>query len=213
MSEHILCVRIAQRAIAHAGTSKYHRFPFDRVYLGKKELAYRFKKLFRYYMVMELDQPLLDALGQLAVKRVKETPIVRDNAVLTGVPATKGHNHFLDHITDISDWLMVVPTHVRTVYKKPEVYKEPAKSELAYILTRAIKYDQNRKVRLPQITLVTPTRTIPILCGVCQHSLDLHAGKCLPGQAACAYKVQVRLAYDDHNSLTHQQSVEASGDF
>lgn len=208
MSNKILCVRIAQRVIWPAGTSQYNRFPFDRVYLGKKEHAHMFKQLFRYHLLMELDQPLLDALGQLAVKTIKKTSVIRDDIELKGVPATHGHNHFLDHIANASDWLMVVPSHVVTVYKDPKEHTEPIKSELAYVLSNAIKHQHNQRVRLPQITLVTPTRTIPILCGMCRRILDLHAGNCVPGQSSCKYRVQVRLKYDDHNSYTAIQPTE-----
>ncbi len=212
MSDSIMCVRIAQRALRPAGESTYSRFPFDRVYLGKKHLAPQLKKLFRYYLMMELDAPLLDALNQLRVTSTKVTQVYRDNLQRKAVVPVAPHQAFIERIQDHSEWLLVVPTHVRTVYRKPNEFKEPEKSELAYVLSRAVTVYHNSKVRLPQITLVTPTRTIPILCGVCRHSLDLHAGKCLPGQGSCKTKVRVRLPLDTHNSGTSQQSADESGD-
>jgi len=213
MTDQLICVRIAQAVLPVTNAAEYSKFPFDRVYLGKKELAHKIKRMFRYYMTLNLDQHLMTALGRLDVKRVKETKIIRNDAELEGVAVTNKRNYFLDHIVDINDWMLVVPTHVRTIYRRPDLYEEPSQSELAYILSKAIDHNHNRQVQLPRITLVTPRRTVPILCGVCRQVLEMHAGNCLPGQPTCAFRAKVRLAYDDHNSLTSQKSVDASGDF
>lgn len=211
MSDSIICVRIAQRVLPRNGKSKYDRFPFDRVYLGKKHLSPQFRRMFRYYMWMTLDQPLLDALNVLRVTSTRETRVKRDDYKKQLTEQKKTDNTFVPHIKNPQDWLLVVPTHVRTVYRKPDEFKEPEKSELMYILSNGITKGYNEHVRLPPVTLVTPNRIIPIICGVCQHVLDLHEGKCLPGQLSCKEKVNIKLRLDTHNSDTTSQSVEESG--
>jgi len=214
MSDQIICVKIAQRILdASVERREYSKFPFDRVYLGKKTLKPQFRKLFRYYMCLTPDRPLLRALGRLQVKKIQATHILRNDTARYGIKAVPQRNYFLDHIKEMDDWVMVIPTHVRTVYRKPEVFKEPHKSELMYIMSKAIDFNHNGGVQLPPITLVTPTRTIPILCGVCRRLLEMHAGNCMPGQPQCSYHAAINLAYDDHNSRTPQQSVDASGDY
>jgi len=200
MSDHILCVRIAQRVLATEDVTQYSRFPFDRVYLGKKHLTPQFDSLFRYYLSLPLDRPLLAALCNLHVTRVRETRVKRDTASHIGIskPASGIPGTFNEWIKDPEEWLMVVPTHVRAVYGKAQG-KEPYKSELAYFLTRAIDGNHNRKVQLPNITLTTPTRKIPLLCAMCKNVLELYAGKCVLGQPACARYAKIRVAYDDHN--------------
>ena len=213
MKDRIMCVKIAQRVLPHTGESKYERFPFDRVYLGKKHLAPQFRQMFRYYMWMTLDQPLLDALNVLRVASSRETLVKRDDFKSKPVVQEESKDVFLQYIKNVKDWLLVVPTHVKTVFRDPEKFKDPEKSELKYILSNAITKGYNHRVRLPTITLVTPHRTIPILCGVCKNVLDMHAGKCLPGQHLCKAKVDVRLLHDNHNSVTTAQSVEEAGGY
>ena len=213
MSDSIMCVRIAQRVLPSMGESRYTIFPFDRVYLGKKHLAPQFKKLFRYYLQLDLDDALLDALNQLWVATTHTTPIQRDNDLQQKRPPKTCRNAFIGAIENPTEWLLVVPSHVRTIYKKPEEYKEAQKSELSYILSRAVTAQHNSKTRLPPVTLVTPTRTIPILCAVCRYSLDLHQGNCLPGQASCKRKTRVVLRLDSHNGNTEEQSANEAGDY
>lgn len=216
MDNKIICVRIAQRVLQHKGASKYDRFPFDRVYLGKKHLAPQFKRMFRYHMLMDLDKPLLDALNILSVSTVRKTPVVRENTQCTEGKVKSQQNAFVPYIRNTLDWLLVVPTHIKTTYKKTgnviEPY-EPVKSELGYILSNAVKLTKNEGIRLPPITLVTPKRTIPILCGVCRHILDLHSGKCIPGQFTCKERAKISLRADNHMRDTTAQSVKESGGY
>lgn len=211
MKNKIICIRIAQRVLPHNGESKYSRFPFDRVYLGKKHLAPVFRKMFRYYLSMPLDTPLRDALNILHVSRSRQTTVQRDDFKFKGIVPDKPVNTFVPIIKNVEDWLLVVPTHVRTVYRKPEEFKEPEKSELGYILTNAITAGYNTHVKLPPVTLVTPFRTIPIICGVCKHNLELFAGTCFPGQHSCKEKVKIQIRLDNHYRETTTQSVEESG--
>ncbi len=212
MKNKIICVRIAQRVLRTNTTADYTKFPFDRVYLSKVHLKPYFKQLFRYYLSMPLDAPLLDALNQLAITTKKETTVRRDDKRAEGVPQNSNNQGFRDLIQSPDDWVMVVPTHVKTRYQNAKRYTNPIGSELGYILSRALVPPYNAGVRLPQITLHTPHRTIPIICGVCKNNLDLHEGKCIPGRPSCKSKVRVNLRLDSYNSDTAAQSVEESGD-
>lgn len=210
MKDKILCVRIAQRVLPEEAACGYTHFPFERVYLGKHHLAPQFRKLFRYYLSLTLDTHLLGALNTLFITQEKETRHRRDDNKLQGTPRNN-RDAFGNLIQNPAEWLLVVPTHVRTNYKNEKEYKHPESSELGYLLSQTITSGYNEKVRMPQIALHTPKRTIPILCGVCKHNLDLHAGKCLPGRPSCANKIKVTLRLDKHNSDTTAQSVNETG--
>jgi len=212
MKQNIICVRIAQRVITPGDPHGYTHFPFDRVYLGKTHLTPQFKQLFRYYLSMPLDQKLLDALNLLQVHTEKHTPVRRDDAK-SAEQTIDGKKAFLSKIESPKDWLMIVPTHVKAKYKKTEgSYKATHESsELGYILSKAITPGYNRSVVMPQITLHTPKRTIPILCGVCKNNLELHAGNCMPGRATCKEQAGVSLKPDTHNQDMTNNSLEETG--
>ncbi len=211
MKDHIFCVRIAQRVLPEEAACGYKHFPFERVYLAQHRLAPQFRKLFRYYLSLTLDESLLGALNTLAVTKEREIRHQRDDGKLQGATRKNPRDAFNGVIQNPADWLMVVPTHVRTKYKDEKEHKYPESSELGYLLSRTIIAGFNETVRMPQIALHTPKRTIPILCGVCKHNLDLHAGKCLPGRPSCADKIKVVLRLDKHNSDTTAQSVNETG--
>jgi len=202
VTDNIFCVRIAQKLIQTQGESKYSRFPFDRVYLGKKQTASLFTRMFRYHLRMTLDTPLLHALDQLEITRIRETTIIRDDEAYAGVirPAANRLYFFGDVIKRAEDWIMVVPTHVKSGYSG----HAKRKSELGYTLSRAVDYNLNTSIRLPTITLVTPTREIPIMCAVCRNVLGLQAGECIPGQPSCKRKIGIRVTFDPYNCFTPQ---------
>jgi hypothetical protein len=213
MKNKIFCVRIAQRVIIPAKPEGYNHFPFDRVYLGKMHLAPEFKKLFRYYLSMPLDENLLDGLNKLAFSHKLETPVRRDDSKTEGNALNHQRGMFTKHITTPHHWLMVVPTHVITKYKKVDDKEKPVPdtSELGYILSKAIRRGYNSQVKMPQITLHTPSRKIPIMCAVCRNILEMHAGDCLPGRPTCKESASISLKLDTHNTEVANRSIEESG--
>lgn len=213
MENKIICVRIAQRALPATPTSKYTRFPFERVYLCENNIVPQLKELFRYSLSFQLDKPLLEALNQLNINNIKETPVLRDDKRQRGTDYKDKRHAFLSHIQyeDVQHWTVLVPTHVKTRYKDSKNHKGPIASELGYVLSKIIMYGHNQGTKLPRITLHTPSRIVPILCGICRNVLELHEGNCVPGQPNCASRVKVTLKLDTHHTKISEKSIEESG--
>ena len=202
MKQTARCVKVAQRVLPDGSY-----FPYDRVYLIPKSEAKTMSRVFRYYMSMPLTEHIVEMLNGIKVSRECRLTIERDDAQLSGVSPDDPQDRF-DDIDNPSDWVMVVPTSVRTKFKKGvgptgDVSK-PVASALRYVMSQAVYTDKNKQVQLPQIHLHTPTRTVKFLCGVCQHLPDFHAGKCSPGQRTCRQQARVTLPYDDHFKLSEE---------
>lgn len=213
MSNHVICVRVAQRALIPEGKGcDYNRFPFERIYLCKNNLISQLSKLYRYYITLPLDQYLLNALNRLAIHTQKETPIKRNDVKTTGQLSGGAKNIFNSYIKNYQDWTLLIPTHVKTKYKDKEKHKNPTGSQLGYVISKIIRYGHNAHVKMPRMTLHTPNRIIPLLCAVCKNNLGLHAGDCLPGRPSCASRVEISLKLDQHNVITSNSSILETGD-
>jgi hypothetical protein len=168
MPEQIICVKIAQKIIAHKYESisaknptTYSIFPYDRVYLAKKDQKDIFKRLFRYYLSMPLDVNLLNALNRLRIGYTTESPIRKDKykSQKRRVSIPLGTS-----IEDAENWIMVVPTHI---YTKRSSNSGQLVSQLDYCVTKAIDGGHNENVQMPRATLHTPEKEIPFICAVC----------------------------------------------
>jgi len=209
--EKIICVKIAQHKLRHSQkTPIYDYFPYDRVYLAREKLAPVFRKTFRYYLSMPLDKDLLQALNSLHVDNLCEISVERNDLRREGTPGTSQDN-FQKLIRNHRGWIMVVPTHVRTVYGDAKKFKNPYASSVGYLMSRAIQRGHNEKVMMPQIAFHTPTRTIPVLCAVCKNLPGYHSNQCTPGTFTCKSKAESELALDNEFYNNSKRSVEEAG--
>jgi len=207
----VICVKIAQRMLRHPKQRlTYDYFPYDRVYLAREKLAPVFRKTFRYYLSMPLNKELLDALNGLQVNTIKESPILRDDLRRKGAPG-KYHDNFKSLVRNHRGWIMIVPTHVKSIYQDPKNFKNPYASRVGYLLSNAIQKGHNDKAVLPRVTFYTPDRTIPVLCAVCKSLPLYHAAKCTPGTSSCKQNIESELSLDSEFYQMSRRSVEEAG--
>lgn len=194
MTATIICVKIAQRILYSSKQTLFNTFPFDRIYLAEKQYEPQVSNIFRYYITFPLDFTLYETLRLMHPASLNEIRVARNDKALIGEKTTKDYE-FEAYVDNYEDWTVIVPTHVKTNY----VDGVPQKTELAYILTKAIDYGSNTRTRLPTMTLVTPTRRVPIMCAICSSVLNMQAGNCVPGRISCKRKAKINLPYDDYN--------------
>lgn len=208
-TDKVICVKIAQRVIRKG---KYRFFPFDRVYLTDKQLLPRFNSLFRYYLYMDLDAEMLEALNGLAVKQTRQLNLQRDNEARKGSPGTAQDN-FNGLVPSHEGWIVVVPTHVQLRRKKNEHGKwVPDKATLGYHLSRVLTWTNHKEIQLPRVALHTPQRDIPLLCAVCSKTAEMHAGTCTPGTGTCKRMAEIRVVPESEFSDTQLQATTETGE-
>lgn len=206
-TDKVYCVRIAQRVI---NTPEFKYFPYDRIYLARKQVLPRFSEMFRYYLHMEFTPMLFDALQKLPVNKMRELRVQRDDRLKEGVNAP--HEALKKIVKDPRGWVMVVPTHVKTAGRKVNGVWKHDKSQLMYIVSRILQFKtDNTQALMPVVHLHTPQRDIPMLCAVCQKLPDMHAGNCKPGSGDCREIASVLLQLDSSTANTDEKAAEATG--
>jgi len=210
----IYCVKLKQLRLEGRVSESFDYFPFDRFYLvpaDHKPLALR---LFRYSLIMKVDDVVKRSLGLIQFTRRRTIGIKRNNSELaysrvpgTGIPEISAINE--------GEWLLVVPTYLaRDKEIDPESNKRVTKKvRLAYTLSQAVSSIHNLSVPMPTVTLHTPIENIPVLCAICKNVASYHANKCAPGQRACRNGISLnRLPVDDEFRETIETSVKGAGE-
>jgi hypothetical protein len=213
----VINLKIAQKKLRRSesyyagGTSpELDYFPFDRIYLFKQNLLPTMKKVFRYSLYMALSAPLYKALSQVYVDEYRDLPLIRNDS-RSEYKRVRALNAFKTQIKDPKDWILMVPTHVRSKYRDPSKRIKPYASEVAYILSSAISLKHNKGMFLPEITLHTPREDIPAMCSLCKNQAAYLANECNPGQYSCQKEHEILLELDNYHANAAKQSLKASG--
>lgn len=209
----IVCIKIAQRVLQYpqdGPKSPYTYFPYDRVYLAHKSEEPVIRKMLRYYLIMPLDRDLFVALTALDAKQLHHITVLRNDTAKEG-SALSGASKLKELIPEFLDWLLVVPTHVQTMYEDTDKRKSAYASGLRYIMSNAVVVGHNKNVKMPPIRLVTPTKEIALLCGACAKLPDFYAGDCTPGQPTCLGKAQIRLKLDQQHRESLKKAIKETG--
>jgi len=211
MANQLICIRVAQRALPYSTEMRYERFPFDRFYLCPTAKLSSLRRIFRYFLTLPLDEELQQALRALKLQHIKNTPVIRDDRASEKRELPED-NSVLDTALAITDeWSIIVPTHVKNTFKAHPNKRTPDKGYLGYVLTSAIFTGHNTKIRLPQITLHAPDRTVPILCALCRNLLGLHNGDCVPGRGSCKDSQKINVAPDTYFYQKAEAALHETG--
>lgn len=195
-------VKIAQRSIRREGSTVDY-FPYDNVYIVHRNDEPRIKRMFRYYLVMDYTEIIAKMLNSLRIEKERTVKTCRDDTALEGYTFNKT-NRF--SITRPEDWLLVVPTHVRSKIRKG--HKIPDVSEVGYIMSSVICINHNLGINLPAIAIQTPDTKIPLLCSICANLPSYYDGKCLPGTHDCRRNAKTRLPLDNDKKHALELSAE-----
>lgn len=212
---HLYCVKIKQLQLRRTATNTYDYFPFDRVYLLPKDKKKLALKLFRFSLLMPLDDRLREALEQVHFTKQYQLDSYRNDKHLEGT--TFGAPDSFDMFTDIrqGDWLVVIPTYLardRDINPDAQV---PVSREvrLAYTLSSAVRRLHNLKAVMPAITLHTPTTNVPFICALCKHIAEYHSNQCTLGQSRCRERMRLNgLPIADDARQMLEKSVKGSGE-
>ena len=209
----IYCVKLKQLRL-YGNAQAFEYFPFDRFYLVPKthrKVAFR---LFRYSLIMKVDDILKRSLNDIRFETQRYIDLIRNNERLKRSNVPEGKIPLLSNIQE-GEWLLVVPTYLaRNRDIDPESKKPVTRSaRLAYTLSHAVTDIHNLKVPMPTVTLHTPRENIPVICAICKHVADYHANKCTPGQARCKRNIELsRLPVDDDFRETIESSIKGGGE-
>lgn len=202
-----ICVKIAQHPLPQT-YRPFVFFPFDRLYLSKKQDEHLFEKMFRYYFKMRFSSSLLHVITNLQYAKICKYPRKER-------PHDFRH-HLFDRelsgrIKEFQDELMIIPTHVQTAYKNYEKKDTIIGSKIAYFMSRAVGTGLHPDIKLPKITLHTPKKEIPLICAICSKSPSYHANECSPGTKKCCMEQQLVLPRDKSIDKAVQQALEDTG--
>lgn len=209
----IHCVKLKQLRLYGTGHS-FEYFPFDRFYLVPKTHRKIAFGLFRYSLIMNVDDILKKSLSNIRFESQRTIDLKRDNERLKHTRVDNGDIPLLKDMQE-GDWYLVVPTYLARDREIDPESKKPVtrKVRLAYTLSKAVSDLHNLKVRMPTVTLHTPKDNIPVLCAICKHIADYHANKCTPGQARCREHIELgRLPVDDDFKETIESSIKGGGE-
>jgi hypothetical protein len=173
----IYCVRVSKD---QAGKT----FPFDRVYLVKYDDRAVIEQLFRYALVMPVEQNIAKQLRDLDVSSSKARPFHRDDsATLTKAEWQKDIEN--------GEWVIVVPLLPKWMSKNMPQYLTAERwfeGNTQKVMRRnAKKY--GTPVRESPFSnrsyLQTPTRKIRPICVVCPRVILHQNGECRLGERVC----------------------------
>jgi hypothetical protein len=210
----IHCVKLKQLRLYGDTQNTFEYFPFDRFYLVPKTDRKIAFGLFRYSLIMNVDDVIKASLNNIRFDTQRTIDIKRDDARLKRTPVKDAKLPFLERLQE-GEWYLVVPTYlVRDREIDPGGSKVIThKVRLAYTMSRAISALHNLHVRMPTITLHTPKNNIPVLCAICKRVADYHANRCTPGQAWCRKHIELnRLPVEDDFRKTIESSVRGGGE-
>jgi len=209
MPKTIYCVKLCQRQVQgneELGTkTPYLYFPYDRFYLMKRNDLPLAQKMFRYFFMLPLDEDLRQAIKNVRVDKTRTISQLRNDNLFEYIVVSAGG--YISWLTDLNEWMIVVPTHVRGRYKD----REAINSFVGYVQSQAVFRNIDKEINMPQVTLFTPTREIGLFCAVCTNIMDYYEGKCRPGTQLCLKNVDTELPYDSYNARSEKQSSEEVG--
>ncbi|RKY28656.1 MAG: hypothetical protein DRP83_00350 [Planctomycetota bacterium] len=209
----IYCVKLKQLRL-DGGTQTFEYFPFDRFYLIPKTHRKLATSLFRYSLILKVDDVIKKSLNRIRFESQRKIGLKRDNDALKWQRITDGNLPEIKEIEE-GEWLLVVPTYLARDKEIDPESKKPVtrKVRLAYTLSHAVSDIHNLSVPMPTVFLHTPKEDIPVICAICKHVADYHANKCTPGQARCRRNIELtRLPVDEEFREVVETSIKGGGE-
>lgn len=196
-------VKIKQPGAAYLKNNPKRVFPFDNVYLVHKSNSELIPRLFKYSLVMPLNQGLHTALNKqrydyherITRKNLEREPLVK----ITDSPFEK-----------FEEWFVVVPTHV--VADKDSSKRDIHKDRVYYIGSEILKKLNGIPYGLPSIQLQTPKRRYALLCLCCSHLAETYTGECKYGTPGCLQQRRVTLSKDGNIRAPKELSMQEGGE-
>ncbi len=188
-------------------TGGFDFFPFDRMYLVREKNLKKLRKLFRYYLLVEVDGPFREAIQSIVVQQVRDVGIKRDDEALKWSPVA--HDSRYDQLTFLNrgKWTAVIPTFAN----RPEKKGQPI--TLAYTISNAVAAIHNMRAHLPKVSLQTPHKLIPAICAICVNAADYYANTCSPARGVCKEKIKIsNVPWTDDFKRNVEESVIGSGE-
>ena len=171
---HIYCLRVNQNA---AGRN----FPFDRVYLVKYDDRAVIDQLFRYALVMPVEEMLGKQLKALTIENAIDRPFDRDDdAKLT---SSDWHEAI-----GSGEWVLVVPLLPKWMHKNMTQYLTAERWFETRNSRRRGRVITSRSKPSPfsnRAYLQTPHRKIRPICVVCPRVILHQNGECQLGEKVC----------------------------
>lgn len=190
----LYCLRVAQR---DAGKT----FPFDRVYLVRYDDRAVIEKLFRYALVMPVEETLLEQLGALKIDEAKNRPHHRDDEAALDVA------EWQQALTG-TEWVLVVPLLPKWMHKNMPRYLTAEKWFNDHYPADGQKLSRRRRRFSSKTTrespfnsrayLQTPQKKIRPVCVVCPRVILHQNGECKLGERVCYESLP--LGIQDHFS-------------
>lgn len=151
--------------------------PYDRIYLIPAEHQELTKKLFRYCMLVDVDQNVKNILSRITLDLYREIGQTRNEKELEWRPPEKLLISTI--LSENTPWLMAVPTYLA---------REPltGRKSLGYLLSDTIHVFRRINCPLLHVRLQTPTVTTSVICALCTEITSYYSNKCSPGQLSCA---------------------------
>lgn len=167
-------------------------FPFDRVYFVRHDDRGVVEQMFRYALVLPVDEKLKKMVSALKLDEVIERPHDRDDEVSEVRDPKKTE---LARLLNKGDWLMVVPIlskWLRTKALPKEGEEDEVGQNTARYLTSPKWYSgKKRSTRSDAEFLHTysylqvPHRKIRPVCVACSRNIEHQNGLCQLGQSQC----------------------------
>ena len=166
----VFCLRIRR-------SKKGRLFPFDRIYLVKHGTHDALKELFRYALVMPVEENLKGMLKALAIDEYVNLPFDRNDEESTPQQLSeKGWHKFLGG----AEWVMCVPILTRFMKKVMPRYL------VAAGWYKGVPDKDMTRVPFPHMTyLQTPDKNIRPVCVACPRIILHQNGECQVGNKVC----------------------------
>jgi hypothetical protein len=211
----IICIKVSKKTAY--GNGVYNRalsvFPWDRIYLVRKEHLNRVSGLYRYFFSIPLNQGIYDLLDSLKFDGgVNESTVRRDDNKLktkkhvdeSGVPGKL-------NITPDGGWIIIVPTSLASIKKASNDKKATKENMLNYVATKSVKLGYSSNKVFEQLQLHTPYQTINSVCAKCKSVLDYYDGTCEPMTQRCQQKYEMMVEADTYFSPDDGTDMNAEG--
>lgn len=186
-------------------------FPFDRVYLAKNGEHTVFKKLFRYALVLPVEQSLKNLLlDYVKVEAGATHTFDRDDEVK---PPTDPEWR---ELLDTNEWVLAVPILAKYVASNmPRYitaagkYRDPTGGKKTRRRRRSVSSMNEVKEPFPTLTyLQTPEQNIRPVCIACPNFINHQNGHCRLGEDVC----YTSLALGVHNHFKEGLDAPAPSD-
>lgn len=172
---HLYCLRVSKTT---AGRS----FPFDRVYLLKYDDRAVIERLFRYALVLPVEEVVKKQLKKVDFQIVVDRPHHRDDDAKLNATAVWAD-------LDEGEWVMVVPLLPKWLNKNmPQYLAAEAWFETKRNRLRSTGKRESARRESPfsaRSYLQTPNRKVRPICVVCPRMIMHQNGECHLGQPVC----------------------------